>query len=150
MAETFHTMQQVPSDHPLMIAWEAWKKTVAFENARRWAGGGQYVEGSLWAAFDHGFLAASLMPHPTPPGGPVANPAGEAIYQASIARSLAQIPEEDRAPSNLEDAVRFIERWMLESLPASDTGQIPFSRALLEMALDSMKAAIAQGEAAYG
>lgn len=148
MAQTFHTMQQVPADHPVMIAWEAWKKTVAFQNARRWAGGGQHVEGSLWAAFDHGFLAASLMPHPNPPGGPEANPAGEALYQASLARSLAEVPEEDRAPSSLEDAVRFIERWIPESLPASDTGQVSFGRALLEMALGSMKAALAQGEAA--
>lgn len=140
MAETL--MTQVPADHPLMIAWEAWKKTPAFETAKRWAGG-QHAEGSLWAAFERGFLAASLMPHPTSPGGPEANPAGEALYRAAVERSRAEFPEEHEA-SSLDDAVRFIERWMPESLPANEHGQIPFGRSLLEMALDAMKAALAQ------
>jgi hypothetical protein len=137
-------MTKVPDDHPLMIAWKAYTATGDFENTKDWAYR-LHIEGSLWAAFERGFIAASIMPHPNPPGGPVANPVGERIYSAYVEQSRSEIPEEDRAAPSLEDAVRFIERWMPESLPASDTGQVPFGRALLEMALDSMKAAIATG-----
>ena len=31
------TMAQVPSDHPLMIAWEAHKQTDAYANSKKWA-----------------------------------------------------------------------------------------------------------------
>lgn len=137
---------KVPDNHPLMIAWKAYTATGDYENTKGWCIG-PHAEGSLWAAFERGFMAASVMPHPNPPGGPVANLEGERIYSALVARSRAEIPEEERGASSLEDAVRFIERWMPDSLPASDTGQVSFGRALLEMALDSMKAALATGGA---
>jgi hypothetical protein len=139
-------MTKAPDDHPLMIAWKAYTATGDYENTKDWAYR-LHIEGSLWAAFERGFMAASVMPHPNPPGGPVANPEGERIYSALVARSRAEIPEEERGASSLEDAVRFIEHWMVDSLPASDTGQVSFGRALLEMALDSMKAAIAPAPA---
>ncbi|MGU3387217.1 hypothetical protein ACLBYG_22095 [Methylobacterium sp. D53M] len=142
-------MTKVPDDHPLMIAWKAYTATGDYENTKGWCVG-PHAEGSLWAAFERGFMAASVMPHPTPPGGPVANPEGERIYSAIAAQSRAEIPEEERGASSMVDAVRFIGRWMPESLPASDTGQIPFGRALLEMAVDAMKAAISPSPADLG
>jgi hypothetical protein len=128
-----------------MMAYEAWKRTDAYSNTKGWAFGSS-LEVSLWAAFEQGFIAASLVPHPNLPGGPEANPKGEEIYRASVERSRAEFPEE-REPQSLEDAVRFIERWMPESLPANDHGQVPFGRALLEMALDAMKATLSSQKA---
>lgn len=48
----------VPSDHPLMKAWEAYKQTEDFANSRKWAMHDQHLDGSLWAAFEQGFRAA--------------------------------------------------------------------------------------------
>lgn len=146
MAETSTASRQVPQDHPLMIAWEAYKKRQRYGQIREWAQQEAHVDGALWAAFEQGFRAASLMPHPNPPGGPEANPAGEALYRAAVERSQAEFPEEREAQS-LGDVVRFIERWMPESLPANEHGQISFGRSLLEMALDAMKASLAAKEA---
>lgn len=135
-------MAPVPADHPLMIAWEKYRASPAYQNTRKWALQEEDVDGSLWASFELGFLAASIMPHPIPPGGPEANPEGERLYRAACERSAAEFPEEHR-PEALEDAIRFIERWMPDSLPANDQGQVPFGRALLEMALNAMKSAVA-------
>lgn len=65
----------VPKDHPLMVAWNAYKLTEDYANTLRWAktptlrfdaeavGGAHvldhpYTEGSLWGAFVAGFKAA--------------------------------------------------------------------------------------------
>lgn len=48
---------QVPNDHPLMIAWNAYKATDDYANTRKWAVYPEHVEGSLWAAFSQGFAS---------------------------------------------------------------------------------------------
>lgn len=48
-----------PSDHPLMIAWSAYRATPDFANTKRWAAHPEHVDGSLWAAFVAGFNAAN-------------------------------------------------------------------------------------------
>lgn len=65
-------MAKVPDDHPLMVAWEAYRRTPEAANSDYWARTlkasepvqGQiiiehlHLEGSLWAAFSAGFAAA--------------------------------------------------------------------------------------------
>jgi hypothetical protein len=55
----------VAADDPLMIAWEAYKRTAAFANTKKWATDIEWikqssdnVDGQLWAAFDAGWRAA--------------------------------------------------------------------------------------------
>ena len=54
-------MQKVPDDHPLMIAWEEYKASGRFENSKQWLlrDAVKHVDGSLWAAFDEGWKAAT-------------------------------------------------------------------------------------------
>jgi hypothetical protein len=49
----------VPSDHPLMKAWTAYKATEDYANSRRWAAHDEHRDGSLWAAFMEGWNAAT-------------------------------------------------------------------------------------------
>jgi hypothetical protein len=58
---------QVPSDHPMMIAWESYKTSEDYANTRKWAQHEQHVNGSLWAAFVEGWKR-SAPAHPTEPG----------------------------------------------------------------------------------
>jgi hypothetical protein len=51
-------MSAVPKGHPLIVAWDAWKQTDGFANTRKWAHVEEHLEGSLWAAFMEGWLAA--------------------------------------------------------------------------------------------
>lgn len=55
------TMAPVPNDHPMMIAWQAYKTTDEYANTRKWALHEAHVDGSLWAAFVAGFHAANAM-----------------------------------------------------------------------------------------
>lgn len=48
---------QLPKDHPMMIAWEAYKETADFENTRKWVNHPEHSIGSLWAAFTAGYRA---------------------------------------------------------------------------------------------
>jgi hypothetical protein len=48
----------VPTDHPLMQAWTAHKATEEYANSRRWAHHEEHVDGSLWALFMAGYMAA--------------------------------------------------------------------------------------------
>lgn len=45
----------LPTDHPMMIAWTAYKATDEYRNTLKWAAHEQHVEGSLWAAYEQGF-----------------------------------------------------------------------------------------------
>jgi hypothetical protein len=81
----------VPADHPLMLAWNAYKETEEFKNSKKWAltiapmiqAGDPdaerkrfslmpieqretHVDGSLWAAFMAGFAAAEELPRSEP------------------------------------------------------------------------------------
>ena len=51
------TMTPVPSDHPLMKAWTAYKQTEGYANTQMWARHPEHTEGSLWAAFEQGWHA---------------------------------------------------------------------------------------------
>lgn len=50
-------MTPVPKDHPLMLAWEAYKATDEYANTKKWAAYPEHVDGSLWAAFEQGWRA---------------------------------------------------------------------------------------------
>jgi hypothetical protein len=52
-------MRACAPDEPVMVAWNAYKETESFANTRKWAVDERHVEGSLWAAFERGFAAAS-------------------------------------------------------------------------------------------
>jgi hypothetical protein len=53
------TMQQLPDDHPDVIAWNAYKASEDYENTKRWATNAEHTEGSLWAAFVAGRASIS-------------------------------------------------------------------------------------------
>lgn len=75
-----------------MAAWEAYKATDDYANTKRWAGhDDQAADGSLWASFERGWLAAGG----PPPFAPVAAPA--LIRHATSCRAYAnyQPPYED-------------------------------------------------------
>lgn len=47
-------MQKLPDNHPLVIAWEAYRATEEYANSLQWAMQSHdkmTVEGSLWGAF---------------------------------------------------------------------------------------------------
>jgi hypothetical protein len=48
---------KLPSYHPLIIAWNAYKEREEYAAIRTWAGKEQHVEGSLWDAFMCGWMA---------------------------------------------------------------------------------------------
>ena len=50
--------QQLPKDHPLVLAWEVYKKAEEYSNTRNWAAYEAHVDGSLWASFSAGWNAA--------------------------------------------------------------------------------------------
>ena len=56
------TSQAVPSDAPVMLAWEAYKLSEEYSNTLAWCSrqNGEHAEGSLWAAFFQGFQAAMI------------------------------------------------------------------------------------------
>ena len=52
-------MQQVPDDHPLMVAYREYCDTEDYRNTHNWARYPEHIDGSLWAAFMAGFNAAT-------------------------------------------------------------------------------------------
>lgn len=54
------TMTPVPENHPLMVAWNAYKLTEDYANTLRWAVRSEHTEGSLWAAFEQGWRAREV------------------------------------------------------------------------------------------
>jgi hypothetical protein len=42
-----------------MVAWANYNATQEYENAKRWAARAEHFDGSLWAAFEAGFRAAT-------------------------------------------------------------------------------------------
>ena len=52
-------MSRVPDDHPLMIAYEAYRQSEDYRNSFKWAGNLEHRTGSMWAAFEAGFRAAT-------------------------------------------------------------------------------------------
>ena len=54
-------MEEVPADHPLRKAWDAYKETDRKENSRKWAEFDEHRDGSMWAAFDEGWRAAQSL-----------------------------------------------------------------------------------------
>lgn len=76
------TIAPVPKDDPLMKEWESYHQSNAFKNAKRWAVDPNHVDGSLWAAFEAGFRAATAR----------AADLHEQIDSASDAERLENIP----------------------------------------------------------
>ena len=52
-------MTRCSKDNPLMIAWANYKATEEYTNTKHWAARPEHVDGSLWAAFEAGFRAAT-------------------------------------------------------------------------------------------
>lgn len=50
-------MGPVDTESPLWKAWAKYTTTDDYANTKRWAVHEQHTEGSLWAAFEHGFHA---------------------------------------------------------------------------------------------
>lgn len=50
---------QLADDHPLMVAWKAYKATDEYAGAKRWAADRTSNDGSLWGAFVAGATALS-------------------------------------------------------------------------------------------
>ncbi len=83
----------VPKDHPLMIEWDAYKATEEYANTKRWAGHAEHVEGSLWAAFVHGWEGRAAWAAPPAVTSP---PRSEATRDSAInpgAASSGRAPE---------------------------------------------------------
>ena len=51
-------MSEVPLTYPMRAAWEKYKDTDDYVNARKWATHDLHADGSLWAAFCKGWDAA--------------------------------------------------------------------------------------------
>lgn len=49
---------EMPEDHPMRVAFEAYRSTESYANTFRWAEYPQHRTGSLWAAFNAGYEAA--------------------------------------------------------------------------------------------
>ncbi len=52
-------MTPTPKDSPLMREWENYTSTEEYHNSFRWAAHEEHRQGSMWAAFMAGFLAAN-------------------------------------------------------------------------------------------
>ena len=52
------TEAPLPKNHPALAAWDAYKASPDFANSFNWADHEQYREGSMWAAFWQGYVAA--------------------------------------------------------------------------------------------
>lgn len=76
------TMALVPKSDPLMNAWEVFKQTEEYANAKRWAAHPEHLEGSLWAMYCRGFADATKR----------AGDLHEQIDSASDAERLESIP----------------------------------------------------------
>lgn len=53
------TMSPVDPKAPLMIAWTAYKETEDYSNSFQWAAEAKHRDGSMWAAFMTGWMAAT-------------------------------------------------------------------------------------------
>ena len=54
------TEAAVPANAPVMIAWEAYRLTEEYANAKRWAVQPEHTEGSLWRLFYDGYFRGAL------------------------------------------------------------------------------------------
>ncbi len=61
--------EELPRGHPLRTAFDRYKRTVEYENTRRWALHERHVDGSLWAAFMAGYKSADPTPDTPEDGG---------------------------------------------------------------------------------
>jgi len=50
----------ISDDHPMMVAWEAYKKTSAYKNVLTWVVHEDQTEDLMWAAFVRGYEANAL------------------------------------------------------------------------------------------
>lgn len=76
------TMTPCPANDPLMVAWSEYKNSEEYANTKRWAAKPEHADGSLWAAFEAGFRAATER----------AAGLHEQVDSASDAERLAKVP----------------------------------------------------------
>lgn len=50
---------EVPKGTPLRDAWEAYKASSEYSNSWQWAEHSKHRDGSMWAAFEHGWRMAT-------------------------------------------------------------------------------------------
>jgi len=53
------TMTPADPNGPLMLAWKRYTETADYLNTLSWATKLEHTEGSLWAAFEQGFVAGT-------------------------------------------------------------------------------------------
>ena len=51
-------MTPVPEDSSLMIRWKRYEKTEEYANTKKWAVHEEHTDGSLWAAYNQGWVDA--------------------------------------------------------------------------------------------
>lgn len=49
----------LPKNHPVLLAYKAYRETEEYANTRKWAQNETHVDGSLWAAFEAGYRAST-------------------------------------------------------------------------------------------
>ena len=69
-------------------------------------------------------------------------PVGERIYTAMCAKMAAEHGTE--GAGDLPTMIRFAKRWLPECFPATDAGQVPFARALVESLVAAAEAHLAK------
>lgn len=70
------------ADHPVMVAWREYQAVPEYANARHWAADPGHVDGSLWAAFWHGWNACNAVAHNPQPAAAESRPAAELVEAA--------------------------------------------------------------------
>lgn len=92
---------RLPDDHPKMIAWEAFKASEDFTNAKMGIAHPQYVDGSLWAVFDAGWQARQEALDAVTRLGDLTAP--EAVQRAAVMRTACMVADLDMADSPCDE-----------------------------------------------
>ena len=109
-------MSPVPDDHPLMVAWKAYQQTEDYANTKRWAD--THTVGSLWAAFEQGWLAAGGR-QPFADDPPDAAAGAAALRQPDLAAVRAEIASRAEVAATspyilVDDVLAILDRAMKE------------------------------------
>jgi hypothetical protein len=121
----------VPTDHPLMKAWTAYKATDDYANTKRWAGlYSEATDGSLWAAFERGWLAAGgRPPFAEPPAAPPTGEAGTANHQRNIITAALKrchrLLEQAVGHVNPEEDPALVDAIQAELMPCDEANICP-------------------------
>ena len=50
--------QEIDKNDPMFILWDEYKASAEYKNSFKWAGQERHRDGSMWAAFVQGYVAA--------------------------------------------------------------------------------------------